>query len=211
MRRFFSFFFSVWLFSLPVFSFRPDGKERKRRNVSHPLLSSPALSRSSSLSNRYFPPLLLSSWTAAAGVVWGVATGLAYSRLGGGHGGSGSGSSSSPLPWQEAAAVGAVCGALAWAALSAVAAVLLSAVDALFFCYAADRARAAEEAGGESGLGGAGAGGGFRTRAEVHEVLDRVPCGVIVQQPDGGVSYGAPVGGGGVKKHVPPGEMFSRG
>ena len=154
---------------------------------------------------------MLSSWTAAAGVVWGAATGLVYHRLGGGspgrHGGGGGG-----VLWQESAAVGALCGVLAWAALSAVASVLLSAVDALFFCYAADRARGAEEraaGGGERGLGG----GEFRSRPEVHEVLDRVPCGVVVEQPDGGVSYGAPVGGGssGVKKHVPPGEMFSRG
>jgi len=172
--------------------------------------------------NRYFPPLLLSSWTAAAGLVWGGATGLVYHRVGGGGGngsgtshGHGGGSSAPQLQWQESAAVGAVCGLLAWAALSAVASELLSAVDALFFCYAADRARGAEEAaaGGEGGLGlGGGGQGGFKTRAEVHEVLDRVPCGVVVQQPDGGVSYGAPVGGGGgMKKHVPPGEMFSRG
>lgn len=165
----------------------------------------------------YFPPLLLSSWTAAAGVVWGAATGVAYHRLGGvaspggsRHGGGGGAGGGLSLAWQESAAVGALCGVLAWATLSAVASVLLSAVDALFFCYAADRARAAEEraGGGESGLGG----GDFRSRPEVHEVLDRVPCGVVVEQPDGGVSYGAPVGGisgGGVKKHVPPGEMFS--
>ena len=139
---------------------------------------------------------MLSSWTAAAGVVWGAATGFAYQRLS-----TPSSPSSSPA-WQEAAAVGTACGCVAWLALSAVASVLLSAVDALFFCYAADRARAVEEAAaGESGLGG----GGCRTRAEVHEVLDMVPCGVVVvEQPGGGAAVG-------VKKHVPPGEMFSRG
>ena len=138
-------------------------------------------------------------------MLWGAATGFLYHRFG-----ARAASSSAPLLWQEFVAVGVTCGVLAWAALSAVASMLLAAVDALFFCYAADRARGAEEAaaGGESGPGG------FRTRTEVHEVLDRVPCGVVVEQPDGGVSYGAPVGGShatGVKKHIPPGEMFSRG
>ena len=111
----------------------------------------------------FFPPLVLHSFAAAAGVAWGALAGGLYAATKGGV---------ADLP-REAVVLGAASGFTAWLVLAFFSGVLLSVVDAVFYCYALDRDT------------------GATTRSDVHEVLDRVPCGVVVQNPGGGLAYGA--------------------
>ena len=123
----------------------------------------------------FFPPLVLHSFAAAAGVAWGALAGGLYAATKGGV---------ADLP-REAVVLGAASGFTAWLVLAFFSGVLLSVVDAVFYCYALDRDT------------------GATTRSDVHEVLDRVPCGVVVQNPGGGLAYGA--------RRVAPGSLAGGG
>lgn len=136
----------------------------------------------------YFPPLVLHAYAALAAGVWGLGAGAAYAVTApaAAHGRTGDDYAQTVLT--HAVGVGMAAVVLVGAITTFATGVLLSAVDALFFTWALDRA-----------------GGGAVARPDAASVFEAVPCGVVVEQPDGGLAYGA--GGGGRRRYVPPSQL----
>ncbi|KAG2437308.1 hypothetical protein HXX76_005965 [Chlamydomonas incerta] len=125
----------------------------------------------------WLPPMILQSCSFILSLCWAVAVAfISYATTW---------SHQQPAPGTPAAAAGnqaAASAALtavvaffaAWAVLGFLASLLLNVIDSLFVCFAMDR-----DAGQVSSV-------------EVHAVLVKLPTvGAVVQQPDGGIAYGA--------------------
>ncbi|KAG2453175.1 hypothetical protein HYH02_002499 [Chlamydomonas schloesseri] len=125
----------------------------------------------------WLPPMILQSCSFIVSLCWAVAVAwISYATTW---------SHQQPAPGTPAAAAGnqaAASAALtavfaflaAWAVLGFLASLLLNIIDSLFVCFALDR-----DAGQVSSV-------------EVHAVLVKLPTvGAVVQQPDGGIAYGA--------------------
>jgi hypothetical protein len=141
-----------------------------------------------------FPANILGFTNLALGVAWAGLAGVSSYRLaflpmaaraaaaaGGGD------AASTSVAVQSAVAVAVVAFAFGFAALSFLASVLLSAVDAVYLCFAIDRDRA------------------LVTREEVHAVMVLLPAankggegpgGGIVEHPGGGLAFGGAERGG---------------
>ena len=135
----------------------------------------------------YFPPLVLNAYVGLAAIVCGAAAGGLYAVTApaAAHGATGDDYAQTVLA--HAVGVGAAAAAGVGAITAFATGVLLSSVDALFFAWALDRA-----------------GGGGVARPDAAAVFEAVPCGVVVDQPDGGLAYGA---GGGRRRYVPPSQL----
>lgn len=155
--------------------------------------SATALLRSQALSALgvwYFPPLVLSVYVGLAAGLAGLGAGGAYALTAppAAHGATGDDYAQTVLT--HAVGLGVAAAALVGGVTSFATGVLLATVDTLFFAWAMDRA-----------------GGGGTSRPDAAAVFEAVPCGVVVEQPDGDLAYGAGGGGGGRRRYVPPGQM----
>ena len=153
--------------------------------------SATALLRSQALSALgvwYFPPLVLNAYVALAAGLAGLGAGGLYALTAppAAHGATGDDYAQTVLT--HAVGLGVASTAIVAAITSFATGVLLSTVDTLFFAWALDRS----------------AGGGY-ARPDGASIFEAVPCGVVVEQPDGGLAYGS--GGGGRRRYVPPGQM----
>lgn len=156
------------------------------------LLSSLALS---TLGVWWVPPLVLNLYTALLAGVWGLSAGALYALTApkAAHGRTGDDYAQAVLT--HAAGVGVAAAAVVGALTSFAAGVLLSTTEALYFTWALDRASSATPA-----------------RVDAADVFLAVPCGVVVEQPDGGLAYGAGGGGtGGRRRYVPPSQLPAGG
>jgi hypothetical protein len=124
----------------------------------------------------WFPPMVIQLAAFLLSAAWGLAI-FTASWVTWHH---------QPTGSQEAAALGILSFLMSFVVLAFFGSVLLNVVDAVFFCYAVDKDMQTV------------------TRADVHDVFSQVPVGVAVEQPGGGLAYGAPSGSPRGVRYVPP-------
>eukprot|EP00891_Asterochloris_glomerata_P002800 jgi/Astpho2/2800/e_gw1.00050.66.1_t len=135
----------------------------------------------------WFPPMVVQCAAFLLSVAWGLVTFLTAWLVWRHQSGNSGQQASHCLPALEAALLGFLSFLMSMVVLSFFARVLLDIVDAVFFCYAIDKDSHTV------------------TREEVHEVFSQVPVGVAVENPDGGMVYGAPGSPARATTYVPPG------